>query len=190
MIKWFDGSQPLWRLSRALVVVLFFAGATPLLHAQALPTASAPEPRWLVGGTYSFFAADYGKRDLGGGSGFVDYSRSERISYEAEVRFLTINEEVGTHQSTYLVGGKFPYHRRWLTAYGKVLIGDGHFHFPYDYADGNYFVLAPGGGVDLALGRSRYSVRLVDFEYQWWLNFPFGTLRPYGASTGIAVHFH
>ena len=190
MIKWFDGSQPLWRLSRALVVVLFFAGATPLLHAQALPTASAPGPRWLVGGTYSFFAADYGKRDLGGGSGFVDYSRSDRISYEAEVRFLTINEEVGTHQSTYLVGGKFPYHRRWLTAYGKVLIGDGHFHFPYDYADGNYFVLAPGGGVDLALGRSRYSVRLVDFEYQWWLNFPFGTLRPYGASTGIAVHFH
>jgi hypothetical protein len=44
--------------------------------------------------------------------------------------------------------------------------------------------------VDLALGRSRYSIRLVDFEYQWWLNFPFGTLRPYGASTGIAVHFH
>jgi hypothetical protein len=59
-----------------------------------------------------------------------------------------------------------------------------------DYADGSYFVLAPGGGVNLALGRSRYSVRLVDFEYQWWLNFPFGTLRPYGASTGIAVHFH
>ena len=56
---------------------------------------------------------------------------SERISYEAEVRFLTINEEVGTHQSTYLVGGKFPYRRRWLTAYGKVLVGDGRFHFPY-----------------------------------------------------------
>ena len=190
MIKWSDGSQPLWRLSRALVVVLFFAAATSLVNGQALPTATGPGPRWLVGGTYSFFAADYGKRDLGGGSGFVDYSRSERISYEAEVRFLTINEEVGTHQSTYLVGGKFPYRRRWLTAYGKVLVGDGHFHFPYDYADGNYFVLAPGGGVDLALGRSRYSVRLVDFEYQWWLNFPFGTLRPYGASTGIAVHFH
>jgi hypothetical protein len=34
------------------------------------------------------------------------------------------------------------------------------------------------------------TVRLVDLEYQWWLNFPFGTLRPYGASTGIAVHFH
>jgi hypothetical protein len=190
VIKWFDGSQPLWRLSRVLVVVLLFAAATSLLHAQAMPTATGPGPRWLVGGTYSFFAADYGKRDLGGGSGFVDYSRSDRISYEAEVRFLTINEEVGTHQSTYLIGGKFPYRKRWLTAYGKVLVGDGRFHFPYDYADGSYFVLAPGGGVDLALGSSRYSVRLVDFEYQWWLNFPFGTLRPYGASTGIAVHFH
>lgn len=189
MIDWY-GSLNLRRSLRVLVVLLLLAAAKSVLHAQALPTATGPGPRWMAGGTYSFYAADYGKRDLGGGSGFVDYARSERISYEAEVRFLTINEEVGTHQSTYLIGGKFPYRRRWMTAYGKVLIGDGRFHFPYDYADGSYFVLAPGGGVDLALGNSRYSVRLVDFEYQWWLNFPFGTLRPYGASTGIAVRFH
>jgi hypothetical protein len=110
------------------------------------------------------------------------------VRYEAEVRFLTINEEVGTHQSTYLAGAKVPYHFHRATAYAKLLIGDGRFHFPYGYADGSYFVVAPGAGVDLALGNSRFSVRLIDFEYQSWVNFPFGTLNPYGISTGVSIH--
>ncbi len=174
-------------LGIALALCVMFPGAISL-HSQAIPTATGAGPRWLIGGTYSYFAADYGKRDLGGGSAFVDYARSERISYEAEVRFLTINEEFGTHQSTYLIGAKFPRRIRSVTVYGKVLLGEGRFHYPYDYADGSYFVLAPGGGADLALGRSRFSVRLVDFEYQSWVNFPFGTLNPYGVSSGIAFH--
>jgi hypothetical protein len=190
MIIRFHPSQSPWSLLRLLVIVSLLAAATKFVQAQAVAAGTGPGPRWLVGGTYSYFAADYGKRELGGESGFVDYARSERISYEGEIRFLNINEEFGTHQSTYLGGVKFPYHWRRVTAYGKVLIGVGHFHYPYGYADGNYFVLAPGGGADLALGHGRYSIRMIDFEYQSWLNFPFGQLRPYGISSGIAVHFH
>jgi hypothetical protein len=182
------------RLQRSLflafAIALSITSGSRLAVAQADPTAIGTGSRWLIGGTYAYFQSDYGKRYLGGGSGFVDYARSPKLTYEAEVRFLVMNEEVGTHQSTYLIGAKLPYYTRWATPYAKVLIGAGRFHFPYDYADGSYFVLAPGAGVDLPIGKSRISVRLVDVEYQSWLNFPFGTLNPYGVSTGVAFRIH
>jgi hypothetical protein len=178
------------KLSLTLALACLLATASGFARAQAEPTAIGTGSRWLIGGTYAYFQADYGKRYLGGGSGFVDYARSPRISYEAEVRFLTMNEEFGTHQSTYLIGAKFPYYKRWATPYAKILVGEGRFHFPYGYADGSYFVLAPGAGVDLPIGRSRISVRLIDVEYQSWVNFPFGTLNPYGISTGVALRIH
>jgi hypothetical protein len=183
-------SRPQRSLLLALACALLLAATSRPASAQADPTAIGTGSRWLVGGTYAYFQADYGKRYLGGGSGFVDYARSPRVTYEAEVRFLTMNQEVGTHQSTYLIGAKFPYYTHWATPYAKILVGQGHFHFPYDYADGNYFVVAPGAGVDLPIGQSRISVRLIDVQYQSWVNFPFGTLNPYGISTGIAFRIH
>jgi len=177
-------------LSFPLALALLFAATSRLAQAQAEPTAIGSGSRWLAGGAYSYFQADYGKRYLGGGSGFVDYARSPRVSYEAEIRFLTMNQEAGTHQSTYLIGAKFPYYTHWATPYAKILTGVGRFHFPYDYADGSFFVLAPGAGVDLPVGKSRFSVRLIDVQYQSWVNFPFGTLNPYGISTGVAFRIH
>jgi hypothetical protein len=176
--------------SLAITLALLLAATSGFARAQAEATAIGTGSRWLVGGTYSYFQADYGKRYLGGVSGFVDYARSPRISYEAEVRFLTMNEEFGTHQSTYLIGAKVPYYTRWATPYAKILVGEGRFHFPYGYADGSFFVLAPGAGVDLPIGRSRISMRLIDVEYQSWVNFPYGTLNPYGITTGIAFRIH
>jgi hypothetical protein len=178
-------------LAGVLAIVMALIGSARMTQAQATATAAGPGHRWLVGGTFSYYAAQWGERNLGGESAFVDYARSSRINYEAEVRFLNLNEEPWTqaHQSTYLGGVKFPYHRKNLTFYGKFLVGDGHFNYSYNYGTGNYFVIAPGGGVDLSLGHSRYSIRLADFEYQDWVNFYWGMLHPYGVSTGFAVHF-
>lgn len=108
-------------LSLALALAVLLVATNGFAGAQAEPTAVGTGSRWLVGGTYSYFQADYGKRYLGGGSGFVDYARSPRVSYEAEVRFLTMNEQVGTHQSTYLIGAKFPYYTHWATPYARFL---------------------------------------------------------------------
>ena len=64
---------------------------------------------------------------------------------------------------------------------------NGKFHYPYNYAEGSYFVLAPGAGLDVKIGQSRYSVRVIDFEYQSWPNFTYGGLNPYGVSAGVTV---
>ena len=48
--------------------------------------------------------------------------------------------------------------------------------------------VAPGGGLDYWMKNDRVSVRVVDFEYQIWPQFTFGTLHPYGVSAGISLH--
>jgi hypothetical protein len=69
--------------------------------------------------------------------------------------------------------------------YAKILVGGGRFDFPFNYGTGNYFVVAPGAGVDLRLGH-RIQLRLVDYEYQLWPGFTFGSIHPYGVSAGIS----
>lgn len=176
------------------VIALLSFTAPRSACAQAVPTGTGLDEgvhRWEAGGMVSYYAGQWGNRNLGGESAFVDFRRSPRISYEGEVRLLNLNEEpwVQAHQSTYLAGVKVPYHKGPLTYYGKLLIGDGHFDYSYGYGTGNYFVVAPGGGIDYAIRHSRYTIRVVDFEYQDWVNFYFGSLRPYGVSSGFAVHF-
>jgi hypothetical protein len=69
--------------------------------------------------------------------------------------------------------------------YVKLLVGGGRLVFPYGFGPGNYFVVAPGSGVDLRLGQ-RVRLRLIDFEYQVWPGFTYGSLHPYGVSVGIS----
>ena len=48
-------------------------------------------------------------------------------------------------------------------------------------------MIAPGAGIDWRVHRSRFSLRLIDVEYQIWPNFvPYGEIHPYGASAGIS----
>ena len=61
-------------LSLALVLALLLVATSGFAGAQAEPTAVGAGSRWLVGGTYSYFQADYGKCYLRGGSCFVDYA--------------------------------------------------------------------------------------------------------------------
>lgn len=162
----------------------------PRGQGQALPTATDTRPTLSVGGAYSNFQADYGKRMLGGYTITADYDRTPRYSLEFQARVLRMNQEVGTHATTLLIGPRVSYHWRWFNPYAKLLIGDGKFHFPYNYAEGSYFVLAPGAGLDVRLGTSRYTVRAIEFEYQSWPNFSFGGLNPYGISTGVSVRVY
>jgi hypothetical protein len=160
---------------------------SPIAKGQAVAAASASGVSIHAGGGYSNFQADYGKRRLGGYMIFADYDRTPRWGLEFEARMLRFNQEFGTHQTTYLLGPRYIYRKPHYTAYAKLLVGNGRFHFPYNYADGSYFVLAPGGGVDIPLGESRYSIRAADIEYQSWPNFTFGGLNPWGYSGGFSV---
>jgi Outer membrane protein beta-barrel domain len=173
-------------LLRLLSIAFLAACFCSLARAQATATASVSGVSLSVGGGYSYYHADYGHRMLGGYSIFADYDRTPRWGLEFEVRALRFNQEFNTHQTTLLIGPRYAYRRNRFSAYAKLLLGDGRFHFPYNYADGSYFVLAPGGGIDVPLGDSRFTIRAVDLEYQSWPNFSFGGLHPYGYSGGIS----
>jgi len=165
-------------------------------RAQVTPSAYRGQLTLTVGGMGSVFQPDY----AGGGTpqasdyplfGFgvyADLKATRWIGIEAEARWLRQNSFVNITQDNYLIGPKIPIHefkRFNATPYGKALVGLGRMNFEYNQAYGRFTDVALGGGVDLQLTK-KISVRPFDFEYQLWPNWINGTLKPYGASAGIA----
>jgi hypothetical protein len=171
--------------ARGFLLLLLLSGAVRAGRAQAMPTATGPGMYLIVGGTVSSFQSDYGKQIIAGAGMYVDANLFWRYGMEAEVRRMAY-PTFGERQTTALVGPRWSLRAKGLVPYAKLLVGGGRFDFPYGYAKGDYFVVAPGAGVDLRMGQ-KVRLRLVDFEYQTWPGFSFGPLHPYGISAGISV---
>lgn len=100
-------------------------------------------------------------------------------------------------ESTIEFGPRYIFHVGRFSPYAKALYGRGLFNFAAYDANGNsvqianvgYNVLTAGGGLDLKL-RPGLNLRLFDYEYQHWLNFPPSKLNPQVLSFGVAYHFH
>lgn len=165
----------------ALLRVLMGSAA----DAQALPTATGPGTYIEVGGSVSGFQSDYGKTLIHGGAIFIDVNPYWHSGIEIEAR-RSDYPHFGERQSTLLAGPRWSARSSRFVPYAKFLAGGGQFDFPHGYGTGRYFVLAPGAGLDINLTR-RVKVRAIDFEYQTWPGFSFGTLKPYGLSAGISV---
>jgi hypothetical protein len=162
-------------------------------HAQAVPSAYAEAIRFSAGGTASGYHLGYGDLKIGGASAFVDIDNLHHFGVEGEARWLRFHLPDDQHgpaadedASTYLVGPRYSRYYGRFQPYAKVLVGLGHFNYPYHYATENDFVVAPGGGVDYRLTR-RIRFRAVDFEYQVWPQFNYGSMSSYGVSSGIRV---
>jgi hypothetical protein len=168
------------------VALLFLAGVVcgRAAHAQALPTGTGTGMYVIVGGTFSGFEGDYGQQKISGAGVYVDTNLLWRFGIETEARRLNY-PYAGESQSTLLAGPRWSFRPKGLVPYVKVLAGGGRFEFPYGYGRGDYFVVAPGAGVDLRIGQ-RLRLRLVDVEYQDWPQFTYGALHPYGISAGIS----
>jgi opacity protein-like surface antigen len=175
-------------VKRLLLALLAFA-CIAAAQAQGLPAASGPGTFISVGAGYSFVQADYGQRTLGGGMAFVDIHPTWRFGLEGEARLLRMNTSEGVTESTYLAGPHIYIRPGRLRPYVKILAGAGKISFPFGYGQGTYFAYAPGVGVDY-LVNDRWSLRLIDMEYQQWPQFTFGTLHPYGASAGIVFRIN
>jgi opacity protein-like surface antigen len=177
-------------MKKLLLAVFLLIGLSGLQNAfgQALPAATAPGAYVAVGGTYSIFQSAYGQRVLGGAGLYVDINRWRQVGIEAEGRWLRQNKLANTTESTYLIGPRVEIRRGRFSPYIKTLVGLGYFNFPYNYAQGRYFVISPGAGVDYNLSYN-VKIRLADFEYQEWPQFTFGNINPYGVSVGISYHF-
>jgi hypothetical protein len=172
------------RLLGGIAILLALLAAAPPAHAQALPTGVGPGAYIVVGGTYSEFKSDYGQQTIAGESVYVDTNLLWRVGVETEARRVAYSN-FGERQSTLLAGPRWSFRPRTFIPYVKLLAGGGRFDFPYNFGYGTYFVAAPGAGVDLRLG-NRVRVRLVDFEYQVWPGFTFGSIHPYGVSAGLS----
>lgn len=174
---------------RSLAILLVLAGIASVRpgNAQAVPTATGPGGRVTLGVLASGFQADYGKREIGGAAVYTDVNLNIHLGIEAEARTLQFHEEAGIRQNTYLAGPRFTLRPHALAPYAKLLAGVGTFRFPYGYANGRYFVVAPGAGIDYRVGNTGLKLRLIDFEYQSWPQFTYGQLHPYGLSAGISL---
>jgi hypothetical protein len=140
-----------------------------------------------VGGGASSFESVYGQLHLAGGLLYVDVHPQWRIGFEGEARFLRYHTAEDISESNYLGGLQVTFlQRHHIDPYAKFLVGMGRITLPYRYAHGSFLTYAPGIGVDYALNRY-VSVRAIDFEYQHWQGFPYGSLNPYGISAGIRV---
>ena len=170
------------RLRATLLVVALMAWRGG--HAQSLPTATGPGMYVSVGGMFSDFESDYGKQAITGASVYADLNLFWRYGIELEARRSGYPNFV-ERQTTLLGGPRWSFRAKGLVPYIKLLSGGGRFDFPYGFAHGDYFVVAPGAGLDLRLGQ-KVKVRLIDMEYQVWPGFSFGSLHPYGISAGIS----
>ena len=148
--------------------------------------ATGPGAYTTVGIEGSFFKGDYGKVNLYGPTIVVDTHLHRYVGIEAEARFLRWGGKQGVQQNTYLAGPRYSFKPSGWVPYVKMPVGLGTMRFPYGYGNGNYFVMAPGAGVEKWIAHDTVRIRVVDLEYQVWPQFTFGTLKPYGVSTGIS----
>lgn len=167
-------------------MLLTSAASVAGANAQARPTATGPGASVAVGGGFSLFQSIYGQRNLGGGFVFADLAPHWRFDMEAEARVLHLHNSEALTESNYLMGPRVLLRPDGLQPYAKLLVGDGHISMPFGYGHGDFFAVVPGAGVDLALN-DFVNVRVIDIEYQLWQRFPYGTMRPYGISTGFSV---
>jgi hypothetical protein len=174
-------------ISSAALLLGSIALLPPSAGAQAIYAANGPGSYASLGGTVSMYASDYGQRRLGGATVYVDANVYRRIGVEAEFRTLRLHTDSSMRETTWLVGPKISMRGRSLRTYAQLLVGRGQFNFPFSYAKGSYFVVAPGVGVDWSVPQSRLMVRLIDFEYQDWPQFTFGAMHPYGISAGVSI---
>ena len=168
-----------------LLIVALFAGLKA--NGQAVYAGKGPGGYISLGATVSGYNSDYGKQRLIGPAVYLDANLYRRIGVEGEFRNLRYHAQEDLRQSTYLVGPRISTHTRAFRPYAKFLVGRGTMTFPFRYARGSYFVAAPGAGLDVRLGQSRVLVRVVDVEYQFWPDFTFGPMHPWGISTGLSV---
>lgn len=177
---------------RKLLVLGVLCIGCAWVHGQVEDSATAGIVPLSIGGSFSFFDASYqGYKNAGLGA-YIDFSPllAGSLGVEGEGRWLTFGGPQSFSEYTYLAGPRYRFYKsNRYQPYAKVLVGVGELNFPYGLAHGSYFVVAPGGGLDIAL-KEHWKVR-ADYEFQYWANAPGipgienGTMHPNGATIGL-----
>lgn len=163
----------------------------PLLHAQAVPTATRGGGHLQAGGGVMYLNNDLNLRTNYGLTAWVDYDFNRFIGVEAEAHFGGLISPDDKGENSYMIGPRFSYRRRAFNVYGKFVFGRGVItdQFPgHNNASSTYNIYALGGGLDYRLNR-RFTIRAVDIEMQKWGNFEPHTLSPIDVNIGLMYNF-
>ena len=152
---------------------------------QVVPAARANGLSLSVGDTVSFFHLQYGAERLGWIVGVRRFGYQAALGHRRRGPLAHLQShgrrpgrDVPGRPAVFLeCGSRF-------RIYGKGLVGVGKFTFIDNSAQGTYFVVAPGEGVDFKINR-HFQWRLAEFEYQYWPGFPTKALSTAGVSSGI-----
>jgi opacity protein-like surface antigen len=182
-------------VASALLLASLAACTPSLLHAQAIPTATAAGSL-QVGAMFNLANSDYAPERFKGYGFYATFDFRRHIGIEGE--FHQIDDPVssrGLYERTYEIGPRYVLHYRRFNPYAKGMYGRGVFNYPTLYegttalrANLAYNIAAAGVGVDYRVIRS-VNVR-VEYEFQHWFSFPPNGLAPSVFSVGAAYHFH
>lgn len=198
------------RFPRVVSLLALLVGTVPgLAHAQALYTAER-RADLQVGVDFSLVNPDYandvyhlaqpttGQLRWHGYGAYADLGLRYHFSLEAEIHQAS-GPDPTLYERSFLFGVRVPFPvKRRVVPYAKVMAGRGIFNFAAidpttgkstQIANLGYNTEALGGGIDLRL-RPGLNVRLFDYEYQRWNNFPPNKLNPQIITFGVAYHFH
>jgi hypothetical protein len=174
-------------LSLSLVTMLPSA-----LHAQATPAATRGGMA-QVGAGYTFSNEDeYPGKHLQGASIYGTFDLNNHLGIEGDVHMASVFKSYFNYKETsYDAGLRWAEHYRKFSPYAKGLVGFGHSsavtpqQIVGGSTPGSYFLFGLGGGLDYSLS-DKFNVRVVDFEYQRWPNFPPHGLTPPLFTFGVA----
>ena len=181
--------QSFFRFSRIAAALLLLGMCGRVVQAQARATALGPGSYVAIGGAASAFPSDYDGRNIAGGMVFMDVQPTYRYGFEGETRFLRYHTDEGVTQTNYLVGLHVGTRSQRLRPYAKFLVGATRIQAPFGYAQGTFFTFVPGGGVDYMLS-DRWTVRVVDLEYQVVPQFMGSEVRNFGISIGLSFRIN
>ena len=185
-------------LRRSCCIAMLMTLSAALLHvrleAQTVPAAYSGAKSLWVGAEFSDIRASFpyqSSQRLEGVGVFADFKLTGRIGLEGDARFLRFGGFEGSTESSYLAGPKgYFFTRGRFQPYGKLLVGVGKIHYPFEIGDASYFAMAPGVGAGYRLSR-RWALR-AEYEYQIWhnspgyANEPNHELTPNGFHVGVA----
>jgi hypothetical protein len=155
--------------------------------AQVVPSAVGPGAFVAGGGGASYFESVYGQRHFAGAYAYADVQPQWHWGFEGEARFLRWHTSEGVNESDYLGGVRgVPFRWHGFEPYGKFLVGTGKIKLPFNDGHGSFLAISPGGGIDWPLGEF-VTVRVIDIEYQHWVDFLYGPFNPYGISSSIRI---
>ena len=125
-------------------------GTVPVtsVRGQASYTADGPGSYIAIGAIASGFQADLRSPETRRRRVFLDANPYRRVGIEAEYRTLRYHATQSLSESSMVVGPKIYPHGRDFRPYAMLLVGRGHPSYPYSYAQGSYFAIAPGAGLD------------------------------------------